>query len=106
MPSPINIKELIADREAGGLGPFSDSRPMLVRHSPIAHANYSTDEGSANARRIARLPTLEAAYIEAVGVLREIERRTTAHPDDNGSDDKRDKRIAHSLARKFLGDTE
>lgn len=88
----INMEELLADRETGGRGPFTDNKPMLVRHSPIAHANYETAEGSANTRRLHRLPDLEAAYIEAVELLRELM--------DTGAWDLNSPALEH--ARKFL----
>lgn len=105
MPNPINIKELIADREAGTDGPWRVRAGH--RHDPeecdlsicgdifvladINGPNYSHQEP--NARRIARLPDLEAAYIEAISIIRQVASGV-------GS-------TRHVLAaRKFLGDTE
>jgi len=65
----INIEELKRDRDAGTDGPYTPENPMLLRHGNVALANYETDEGSSNARRIARLPDLEAAFLEAVELL-------------------------------------
>lgn len=49
----------------------------------------------------------QAAEIAALrAVLGRIEGRTCPHPDDSAEDDKRDKRIAHELARAALSPKE
>lgn len=78
----INLDELRADREAGTDGPwheaYDDDNGQAVvsgEHTEICtcwHHSVGSIEKQmhANARRIARLPDLEAAYIEAVETLR------------------------------------
>ena len=104
MPNPINIKELIADREVPGVeswavdGPShnqivwsgTDDRVCFLSHSDGKNNNADYAKG----RRIARLPDLEAVYIEAVEVLRDM-----IEEEDIGVD-------LYQRARKFLGDTE
>lgn len=103
MPNPINIKELIADREAGtggnwksvpAAGEFRIVYNVLGNWLATVWDEYvDDDDPSVDARRIARLPDLEAAYIEAVGVIRLIaENHKNVNP--------------VKQARKFLGDTE
>jgi hypothetical protein len=93
----INLKQLKADREAGTDGPWryrpnstddwgtvcgpeqvdtigthicQARDPLVYRSEQLAeHRAAGTDPWEVNARRIARLPDLEAAYIEAVAKL-------------------------------------
>lgn len=77
----INLDELRADREAGTGGPwevFNDpecARPGIEAIGETIVVYGCDDDGEgvhgdhANARRIARLPDLEAAYLEAVDLL-------------------------------------
>lgn len=108
----INMKELIADREAGTPGDWrvhEDGRYYGIEApndvSIIVWGEGGDDwcgvrgtepgelDAHANARRIARLPDLEAAYIEAVELLRDIEESLTA---DN------EYRLLREAARNFL----
>lgn len=118
MPNPINIKELIADRSAGTDGPWwtdakydgreygcsiiaarTDAGPLPGNptRGAVAFAtailNTEARRCESNARRIARLPDLEAAYIEAVECIRAIANVNIRTQQT-------------TLARKFLGDTE
>lgn len=99
----INIEQLKADRQAGTAGPWKivrydcgdgdipDNTPMIdgpddydaavVHWKGFKQKYWSSAHGDeraieANARRIARLPDLEAAYLEAIGLL---ERWATGH---------------------------
>ena len=90
----INLKQLIADREAGTAGPWwsdckyradecgvaviaartdcgplpgNPTRGMVAWASELLPENG--DRCETNARRIARLPDLEAAFLEAVQLL-------------------------------------
>ena len=69
----INLDQFMADREAGTDGPWgrdAGHNPVILRGvSFLAFANYETEEGEANARRIARLPDLEAAFLEAMAII-------------------------------------
>lgn len=80
----INLDELIADREAGTDGPWRfdgdwHRLPTIlsgpcneictVKKRGFPGRSDHTKAESANARRIARLPDLEAAYLEAVELL-------------------------------------
>lgn len=63
----INMDELIADREAGTGGSWRASGESVMEGLDYIIAMVmSDDEADADARRIARLPDLEAAYLEAV----------------------------------------
>lgn len=79
----INLKQLIADREAGTDGPWHvagdpchyDSKTDVVNnrgHLIAGMAGSGVSEMEANAARIARLPDLEAAFLEAVNLLQRI----------------------------------
>jgi len=80
MTNKINLSELLADREAGtggewAVGRFFNGREVVSGHACVAFARKDfkkTEVAQVNARRIARLPALEAAYIEAVGLLDEL----------------------------------
>lgn len=118
----INLTELLADREAGTDGPWNiravskDMKIVGNIHQVTDEAGYpaafipawddpgpgeidGTEEALANARRIASLPDLESAYIEAVEVLRKIASARSAM--DGGSINE-----CRAIARKFLGDGE
>lgn len=83
----INLDELRADREAGTDGPWryhhdkyegdailASNKPIrwVVRRYEDPDTGYDVVDipNEADARRIARLPDLEAAYLEAVEALR------------------------------------
>lgn len=125
MPNPINIKELIADREAGTDGPWWTDAKYDGRECGCSIIAARTDAGplpgnptrgavafatailntearrcESNARRIARLPDLEAAYIEAVGHIRALVDWVGQDMRVYASD------IPVRDARKFLGDGE
>lgn len=69
----INMTELLADRENGTDGPWYCDDGCDVRdRNDVMAGIVVTDTPEIDARRIARLPDLEAAYIEAVGALRGI----------------------------------
>lgn len=93
MMTKINLDELIADREAGTDGSWlikATSKNMTIQgnmHQITDAAGFppafvpawdapepgeveGTQEALANARRIARLPDLEAAFLEAVELLK------------------------------------
>lgn len=53
-----------------------------------------------------RITQLEADRAELVAALKRIERRLSAHPDDTLQDDRRDKHIAHGIARATLSKIE
>lgn len=64
----INLKQLIADREAGTEGPWDiPYMPGMIYapDGPLADC-FSNEQ---DARRIARLPDLEEAFLEAVQLL-------------------------------------
>ena len=76
----INMAELLADREKGtangpwhvwqALGKAGVSDPFAdIAHCSGFYSRRSLDEEIVNASRIARLPDLEAAFIEAVEAL-------------------------------------
>jgi len=86
----INLKELQADREAGTKGPWEvgyaesvwapapsfDSNGPFCQLATVRQTAFGdgvllvlSPEREANLRRIARLPDVEAALIEAVGVM-------------------------------------
>lgn len=74
MTAKINITELLADREVGtddyAMHKCSCGHPSCDQYTFAGMGSagvYGPD-----ARRIARLPALEAAYIEAVGLLAEV----------------------------------
>lgn len=115
MPNPINLTELLADREAGTsgewrvdpqwpadiqdaegyeIGSIFESRNVGEEWLIAGPVRADEGEALANARRIARLPDLEAAYIEAVELLRDM-----IEEEDIGVD-------LYQRARKFLGDEE
>lgn len=78
-PTPkINLTELLADREAGTGGTdwtvCSDGGGVYREFDKpyIAICPSQRSERGANARRIARLPDLEAAYIELASTLSEV----------------------------------
>lgn len=91
MTPKINITELMADREAGTGGKWTiDKCPCNHRScSYYGTSNGSFDQGNGytleDARRIARLPALEAAYIEAVGAIRIA--TECGDPESTGIDD-------------------
>lgn len=99
----INLTELMADREAGTPGPWRRYKDGI---HPVLDDGSNGNESHAicgevygpdavfNSRRIARLPDLEAAYIEAVRVIEWI-----ADQYEPGAD-----AIIARAARKFLGD--
>lgn len=111
MSAKVNLTELLADREAGTGGEWEvggggthyfNARVKdghRVAQMAIAKMSQHAAEGQANARRIARLPDLEAAYIEAVEVVRAL--LHGVHGDGYvlpaGA-------IATARARKFLGE--
>ncbi len=83
----INLDELIADREAGTDGPWEVQKSpfevinrdhgflpnlIIAGDDIMLAALYPENIEDPDARRIARLPDLEAAYIEAVETLRVI----------------------------------
>lgn len=103
MSAKVNLTELLADREAGTGGEWWQNGGDVVSYNPdhwpspvevIANCQTATA-----ARRIARLPDLEAAYIEAVEVVRAL--LHGVHGDGYvlpaGA-------IATARARKFLGE--
>ena len=76
----IDHDQMKADMDAGTPGPWTakkavigydygilfDDNLLAETYADIRHENeYATDESAANARRIARLPDLEAAYLVA-----------------------------------------
>ncbi len=71
--SPEAVAQMVADREAGTPGPWHFDGPVWNqiiwtygenRLCFMAHSNgLNDDRDIANARRIARLPDLEAAYL-------------------------------------------
>lgn len=82
----ITLAELQADREAGTRGPWKADGPDPFGDYNVIFSDNENDcrailavvsnlrcpgMVAANARRAARLPELEAALIEAVGVLKE-----------------------------------
>ena len=105
----INLDELIADREAGTPGVWQadsfmcdDDRILRVAMPntvsgmetatiTFCEANWrdygsgerriSFIEAQSNARRIARLPDLEAAYLEAVELLEQVAEGHALHSD-------------------------
>lgn len=95
----IDLEELLADREAGTDGPwhvrtlenFGFNVVHYVHGDKHSIARIAKIPLEQDARRIARLPTLEAAYIEAVETLRKIA-SCDSHADGDVVD----------LARKFL----
>lgn len=77
----IILEKLIEDREAGTLGPwvwndeegyYTLSPGIFISDSPDG-TPWGDNIDRANARRIARLPDLEEAYIEAIGLLKRID---------------------------------
>lgn len=129
----INLTELIADREAGTGGPWWTDGKYSVDECGVAIIAARTDCGpmpgnptrgmaawaseilpenadrcEANARRIARLPDLEAAYIEAVRALREMKDLLSYAGQDacNEAVAQGNKNKAWHIAHKFLGDGE
>jgi len=76
----INIEELKRDREAGAGGPWKwIDQDGYYTLSPGIFISDSTDVtpwgdniDTVNARRIARLPDLEAAFLEAVEALENV----------------------------------
>lgn len=82
----INLDELIADREAGTDGPWyydNVQGRIFQRPDPLVRYIIREMESSieTNARRIARLPDLEAAYIEAMGLLDQVAEGRALHTD-------------------------
>ncbi len=98
MMSKINLDELRADGESGTSGPWWTAAKYDGRDAGCSIIAARTDAGplpgnptrgavafstallntearicEANARRIARLPDLEAAYIEAIETIKSIE---------------------------------
>lgn len=132
MTLKINLTELLADREAGTGGKWTiDKCPCNHRScSYYGTSNGSFDQGNGytleDARRIARLPALEAAYIEAVRCLQVVsecgdpectylydeegvEGWSWTHPDGREWTEvglHNETAPLHPLARKFLGDGE
>lgn len=88
----INMEELLADREAGTEGAIGLDNIFYVRNAHVGFYNWDNQEAAANTRRLHRLPDLEAAYIEAVELLRELM--------DTGAWDLNSPALEH--ARKFL----
>lgn len=101
MTTKINLTELLADREAGTGGDWEIGKCPCDHRSCSYYgtSNGSFDQGNGytleDARRIARLPALEAAYIEAVGLLAEVlpDLKVVPHSSEIEAD-----------IRKFLGD--
>lgn len=86
----INIEQLKRDREAGTDGPWrvedgqiwdsrSDGEPGIPMFRGVTDyrrwgRDYTNRELAINARRIARLPDLEAAFLEAVELMKHAQR--------------------------------
>lgn len=69
----INLDELRADREAGTDGPWHCDDGCDVRdRNDVMAGIVVTDTPEIDARRIARLPDLEAAFLEAVEVIKRL----------------------------------
>lgn len=80
----INMAELLADREAGTEGPWTFPKSgfdgSVLTHLENGDGNEVLDVdhwaylviSDADQRRIARLPDLEAAYIEAVEIVKAL----------------------------------
>lgn len=66
----------------------------------VAVKAYSIEMLHRKDEQFERAERAEAQLAEANRALAKIERRTAPHPDDEPSDDTRDKRLAHAIARR------
>lgn len=83
----INMQELLEDRENGTAGPWvEDTRAGYVLGAITGDGWYpvlAQEVSPTNSRRIARLPDLEEAYIEAVEALKKIAAEASVSVDEN-----------------------
>lgn len=69
----INMAGLLEDRESGTAGPWREYCYAVEGNGGDSMVADIVSMNDADQRRIARLPDLEEAYIEAVGLLRDAQ---------------------------------
>ena len=84
---PIDIEKLKEDRESGAEGPWGVKYNNIhALGRCIARMDWAIHDSvdDANARRISRLPELEAAYIEAVECIISMVDAANSFQDEEG----------------------
>lgn len=98
----INMQELLEDREKGTVGPWRAGCFVVEGGNGWTVADVVSLDGF-DQRRIARLPDLEEAYIEAVDTLKKIAEEASVSVDENYPGSWRGVAVERiDLARNFL----